>query len=239
MANSNNDTMVEITALIPTLNEAGAIGRTLERLRQLEPPVDVLVVDGFSSDHTEEIAQSYGAHVVLGPGGRGESLRLAAFTARRNVLWFLHADTLAPLDGAAKIIEALKDPTVVGGNFEIRFDGKGRSARFLTWLYPHLRHLGLVYGDSGIFVRRESYDRVGGLRPYPIFEDVDLVRRLRCIGRFVRVSSCVITSSRRFEGRNFGLVFARWLFLNVGYWLGIDPTTLGRWYPSARHARNP
>lgn len=230
---------MQITVLIPTLNEAKAIGCTLERLQQLEPPIDVLVVDGVSSDHTGEIAQSYGAQVVLGPGGRGASLKLAASRARGDALWFLHADTLAPLDAAAKIIEALKDPTVVGGNFEIKFDGNRRSARFLTWLYPHLRYVGLVYGDSGIFVRRESYDRVGGLRPYPIFEDVDLIRRLRCVGRFVRVSSCVVTSSRRFEDRNFGLVFACWLFLNVGYWLGINPTTLGRWYPSVRHARNP
>jgi cellulose synthase/poly-beta-1,6-N-acetylglucosamine synthase-like glycosyltransferase len=68
---------VQITVLIPTLNEAGAIGRTLERLQQLEPPIEVLVVDGFSSDHTGEIAQSYGAQVVFGPGGRGASLKLA------------------------------------------------------------------------------------------------------------------------------------------------------------------
>jgi rSAM/selenodomain-associated transferase 2 len=229
---------VQITVLIPTLNESNMIGRTLQQLQNLEPPVEVIVVDGFSCDSTREIALAHGAKVVLGSGGRGASLKLAASTVRGDVLWFLHADTLAPLDAATSIVEALKDPTVVGGNFRIKFDGKKWSARFLTWLYPYLRYLGLIYGDSGIFLRRESYDRVGGLRSYPVFEDVDLIRRLRRVGRFVRLSACVVTSSRRFEDRNFGLVFGRWLLLNLGYWVGIHPNTLGRWYPSERHARN-
>ena len=226
---------MQITVLIPTLNEAMVIGRTLQRIRDLQPHVDMLVVDGCSTDHTREIAQSHGAQVVLGFGGRGASLRTAADKASGEALWFLHADTLPPLDGAAKIAEALRDPDVVGGNFGIKFDSTGRDARFLTWLYPYLRYIGLIYGDSGIFVRREAYERVGGLRPYPVFEDVDLIRRLRDIGRLVRIPSCVITSSRRFHNRNFGLVFLKWFLLTVGYWLGVNPVVLGKWYPPRYH----
>jgi glycosyltransferase involved in cell wall biosynthesis len=180
------DPMVQISVLIPTLNEARTIGCTLERLQQLEPPVEVIVVDGFSSDQTGEIARSHGAYMVLGPGGRGAGLKLAASRARGNVLWFLHADTLAPLDGAAKIIEVLKDPTVVGGNFAIKFDGMSRSARFLTWLYPHLKYLGLVYGDSGIFVRRQSYDQV------EVFDHIQYSRTwTSSVGFAVSVALCV------------------------------------------------
>ena len=86
---------MQITVLIPTLNEARVIGRTLQRIRDLQPHVDMLVVDGYSTDQTREIAQSHGAQVVLGLGGRGASLRTAADKASGEALWFLHADTLA------------------------------------------------------------------------------------------------------------------------------------------------
>jgi hypothetical protein len=61
----------------------------------------------------------------------------------------------------------------------IRFDGERRAARFLTWLYPNLRRLGLLYGDSAIFVHGDVYRRMGGFQPFPIFEDLDFVERLK------------------------------------------------------------
>jgi hypothetical protein len=110
---------------------------------------------------------------------------------------------------------------------------------FLTWLYPRLRRLGLCYGDSGIFVRREAYQQLGGFRAYPIFEDLDLVQRLRKIGRVLHLPASVTTSSRRFEGRSFALTFARWSGLQVLYWLGVHPRTLGRLYTPIRGLETP
>jgi hypothetical protein len=111
------------------------------------------------------------------------------------------------------------------------------AARFLTWLYPRLRLLGLAYGDSGIFVRRAAYERAGGFKPFPIFEDLDLLRALWKQGRFVQAGACVVTSSRRFEGRSFTLTFARWSLLQGLYWLGVSPHTLARLYAPVRGAR--
>ena len=108
------------------------------------------------------------------------------------------------------------------------------AARFLAWLYGKLALIGLRYGDSGYFVRRSEYSAVGGFNPLPIFEDLDLMRRLRKRGRFVRVAATVTTSSRRFEGRVFALVFAWWAVLQILYWVGIPPRLLGTLY---RHVR--
>ena len=153
---------------------------------------------------------------------------------RADVVRADDADTTAPAEASERILEALCDATVVGGNFRVRFDGARPAARFLTWLYPHLRKLGLCYGDSGIFVRRDAYRRVGGFKPFPIFEDLELVRRLRRIGRMVHVPATVVTSSRRFAGRSFTLTFARWSALQVLYWLGVHPRRLGGMYESRR-----
>ncbi|HEY9284740.1 MAG TPA: hypothetical protein VIP46_14890, partial [Pyrinomonadaceae bacterium] len=167
---------------------------------------------------------------------RGAQMHAGACAARGHVLWFVHADTRPSAGCAARIEEALRDQSVVAGNFRVIFDGEARAARFLTWLYPRLRRLGLCYGDSAIFVRREAYERVGGFRAFPVFEDLDLVRRLRKVGRVAHLPAAVATSSRRFEGRSFALTFARWSLLQLLYWLGVHPRTLGRLYAPVRGA---
>ena len=225
-----------LSVVIPTLDEARSVGRTLDAALGVRGRVEVIVVDGGSRDATPDIARSRGVRVVTSERGRGAQMHAGARAARGRALWFLHADTLPPADGAELIAEALRDPSVVGGNFDVCFDGGGRPARFLTWLYPRLRRLGLCYGDSGIFVRRETYERVGGFRPFPVFEDLDLVRRLRRAGRVAHLEATVHTSSRRFEGRSFALTFARWSFLQALYWLGVDPRRLGRLYAPVRAA---
>lgn len=227
-----------LSVIIPTLNEARSIGATLDAVLSAAGRAEVLVVDGGSSDGTAEVVKSRtsgrGVRLLTSGRGRGLQMHTGACAARGRALWFLHADTLPPTDGPGRIAEALSDSSVVGGNFHVIFDGDGRAARFLTWLYPQLRRLGLCYGDSGIFVRRETYERLGGFRDFPIFEDLDLVRRLRKVGRVAHLSAAVTTSSRRFEGRSFALTFARWSLLQALYWLGVHPHTLGRMYASIR-----
>ena len=113
-------------------------------------------------------------------------------------------------------------------------NGRRQAARLLTWIYPRLRWFGLCYGDSGIFVRRTAYERAGGFRPFPIFEDLDLLRRLKRCGRFVHLLHSVTTSSRRFESSSFTLTFAWWTVLQVLYWMGVSPHFLGRLYAPIR-----
>jgi rSAM/selenodomain-associated transferase 2 len=223
-----------LSIIIPTLDEAHAIGATLDALRAVRGSVEVLVVDGGSRDGTLELLRARGVRVVEGARGRGQQMHAGACAARGRVLWFLHADTQPPAEACERIAEALGDPQVVGGNFHVRFDGALRAARFLTWLYTRLRRLGLCYGDSAIFVRRDAYLRVGGFKSFPIFEDLDLVRQLRRAGRMAHIPATVITSSRRFEGRSFALTFARWSVLQILYWLGVPPRTLGRMYAPVR-----
>ena len=161
-------------------------------------------------------------------------MHAGACLALGDILWFLHADTRPPVDALEHILEALHDPAVIGGNFALCFDGGTRPANLLTRMYPHFRKLGLVYGDSGIFVRRSAYEQAGGFAPYPIFEDLDLVRRAKRLGRFVHLPCQLVTSSRRFEGRSFTWTFARWVVMQVLYWGGVNPNALGRMYDRTR-----
>lgn len=232
--------IVLLSVIIPTLNEEHEIAATLAAVARIGRNVEVIVVDGGSTDRTAEIARANGVHVISSGRGRGLQLHNGAIAANGEIFLFLHADTILPPDAASNIISVLgREPAVIGGNFRIRFDGESFAARFLTWLYPKLRKLGLYYGDSAIFVRATAYSRSGGFRPLPLFEDLDLVNRLKPLGSLVHLPAEVVTSSRRFEGRSFAFTFAKWSIFQALYWAGVDPCILGRLYAPVRGTKRP
>lgn len=221
---------MRLSVIIPTLNEAAVLRVALTALEPLRGIADVIVVDGGSTDVTTSIAEGMQCAVLNSPRGRGLQLAAGAKAASGDVFWFLHADSIAPPDAAMQIERACATEGAVAGNFRLVFDGAEPGAKFITALYPQLRRIGLRYGDSGFFVRRSAYERAGGFRPLPIFEDLDLLRRVRPLGSWVTVKGPLVTSSRRFVGRPFVPVFARWTALQVLYWLGCEPERLGRMY---------
>lgn len=225
---------MRLAIVIPTLNEAEAIGSTLDAVFKVEGDCEVLVADGGSEDSTVNIVRAHGARVIQTARGRGIQMHAGALATSGEVLWFLHADTRPPPDSAARIFEALEQSDVVAGNFNLCFDGDSSQANLLTRAYPRFRKLGLCYGDSGIFCRRSAYEKAGGFQPYPIFEDLDLIKRLKRQGDFVHLPCRITTSSRRFEGRSFTRTFAHWTALQILYWMGVSPNRLGRAYAPIR-----
>jgi len=120
---------IVVSIIIPTLNEAASIKPTLEAIKSFGENVEIIIVDGASADETVSIAESYKIHVLKSSRGRGTQMHAGAKEATGEVLWFLHADTIAPPSAIEEIINALKDSNAVGGNFTIRFDGDFRAAR--------------------------------------------------------------------------------------------------------------
>lgn len=223
-----------ISVIVPTFNEARALGATLDVLADLPGVLEVIVVDGGSLDKTVAIARAHGVRPLHANRGRGVQMHAGAQAARGDILWFVHADTHPPADAARQIAESLARPRVSGGSFAVRFDSTSAQTRFLGWLYARLRRLGLCYGDASLFVRRGDYEQAGGFRSFPLFEDVDLVGRLRRRGRIVCLAAEVIVSSRRFDGRSFVRTLVCWMVLQLLYWFGVPPRLLARMYAPIR-----
>jgi rSAM/selenodomain-associated transferase 2 len=225
---------MRVSIIVPTLNEEAHIVENIRSLQQLSGEKEIIVVDGGSTDQTITLVSAQNVRVLEAPQGRGTQLHAGALASEGDALWFVHADTIPSLHALEDIRNSFKKDSVVGGNFGLIFDGPSRAAKRLTAIYPLLRILGLCYGDSGIFVRREVYFRVGGFGPLPLFEDLDLLRRLRRVGKFIHLNSRLVASSRRFEQRNFALVWLHWTTLQLLYWCGVPPNWLSRWYPHVR-----
>jgi rSAM/selenodomain-associated transferase 2 len=222
-----------ISVVVPTLNEAAVLGRTLAGL----PPgfSEVVVADGGSTDATAEIARAHGARVTVGPPGRGPQLNAGAAAAQGAVLLFLHADTALPPDAAGRIAAALADPGVVGGAFRLGIDSAdprlgciARAANLRT------RLTGVAYGDQAVFVRRTAFVAAGGFPEVPIMEDVALGRALKRLGRVVLLPARVRTSARRWEREGVLRTTLRNAALISLYLLGVPPARLARWYRDVR-----
>lgn len=224
---------MELSIIIPTLNEAPGLSKTLAALENCS--AEIIVVDGGSSDGTLKSAHEYTPHVVPSRPGRGVQQDTGARYAHGEVLLFLHADTLLPAGFNYIIKETLSEPGVVFGAFHLSIHPSTPGLKLIA-LMANLRSwlLHLPYGDQALFMRRRDYVDAGGFRNLPIMEDVDLVRRLKKTGRFKLARGDVKTSARRWKQE--GLVYAtlRNWSLMIRYLSGSSPRTLLRRYPDAR-----
>jgi rSAM/selenodomain-associated transferase 2 len=219
-----------ISVIMPTFNESVEIRQTIESIKKIADNLEIIVVDGGSSDNTIEIAKACDVIVISSEKGRGSQLHAGAKLAKGQILWFIHADTIPTVETVGQMQNALENSEILGGNFEIIFDGEAKSAKFLTWLYPHLRKIGLIYGDSAIFVRSDIYQEIGGFKPLSLFEDLEFINRLKKRGKIVNLEANVISSSRRFENRSFLVTFAKWSIFQGLYWFGVSPNFLAKKY---------
>jgi len=227
-------TQGELTAIIPTLNAAETLGRTLAALAGT---VDaVIVADGGSTDATRGIAAAAGARVIAAPRGRGP--QLAAGTEAATTAWLLviHADT-RPGPGWREAAAAfMTDPARAGqaGYFRFALDDTAPQARRLeravAW---RCRVLGLPYGDQGLLIRRDVLARLGGFRPIPIMEDVDLARRIGRAG-LVGLEADFVTSAARWRAEGWWARSARNLACLALWFAGVPPGRIARVYAARR-----
>jgi rSAM/selenodomain-associated transferase 2 len=230
---------MKLSVIVPTFNEETAITKMLDALSRLVNVDEIIIVDGGSTDETVSLIENYTFDkpfklLKTRQANRGFQMHEGTKHASGDVFWFVHADTL-PVQGCGrKIKKFMSMPQTSGGNFEIVFDGETKWARILTRLYPKLRAIGLVYGDSAMFAKREVYERIGGFRDLPLFEDVDLYKRLNRKGDFVTINISIHTSSRRFENNSFFWTFAKWSLFQGLYWLKVPPRILAKGYKTIR-----
>ena len=230
-----------LSVVIPTLDEAADIGRIVAELHAQDAPCEIVVADGGSADGTAEAARAAGATVISAPRGRGQQLRAGAAAAEGAVLLFLHADSRLGSGALSALLRGLEEsPAAVGGNFRILFDGGQLFDRRLERAYAWWRGFGRYYGDSGIFVRREAYEAIGGIRPIALMEDYDFARRLEAAGPTLCIDEPpLVSSSRRFRRRNKLAVVCGWIAIHALYHLGVPPERLARRYYRVPFSRRP
>ena len=222
---------MQVSIIVPVLNEAPLIRPFLAHLRERAPGAEIIVVDGASTDGTDELAARFCDQLVRsGERSRAKQMNAGARIATGDIFWFLHADAEVPSECLNEIGRIMRDPTVSGGYFRIRLprpvvyrftDGFAHYAGLL---------LRMRCGDHGIFCRRAAFADFGGFPNVPLMEDVEFFRRLRRCGRIVHSKKRIAASPRRYEAVGpVRLTFA-YGFIATLYLFGVSLPTLVRIY---------
>jgi rSAM/selenodomain-associated transferase 2 len=212
---------LDVSIIIPTLNAAAFLPRTLAALGDRN---EIIVVDGGSTDGTCELA--FGARVLTAPRGRGSQLAAGIAVAAHPWLLLLHADTrLSP-----NWLAVTHDDPACAGYFRFVLDSDDPRARRLERLVAwRSRVLGLPYGDQGLLIHRDLLRLVGGMKPIPLMEDVDLVRRLGR-ARLTPLPADAVTSARKWENQGYLRRSGRNLLCLSLWFAGVSPEKIQRIY---------
>lgn len=226
--------MPQLSIIIPTLNEEQWIERTLQAASAAAPDAEILVVDGGSDDATVARASKH-TQVISTKRGRGKQLNAGVAATSGEVLLFLHADTLAEAEGITELLTVMRDRSILGGAFRMRFDVQ-------TPLYKRIGHnvaqrslrTKSYTGDQAIFTSRHAFAQLGGYRDWPFMEDVDYSERMGKAGKVVLLTHEVETSARRHE--RWGLLRTQLtvILIRILYLLKVPPVAYEWLWPPIR-----
>ncbi len=221
-----------LSVVIPVLNAAGTIGDAVERWSASDVVDEVVVIDGGSDDATVEDAILAGAKTRISPTGRGHQLAAGAVAASGDWLLFVHADTALGPGWQTVVRRFMADPGNLfrAGYFRFALNDPAPAARRLergvAW---RCKWLGLPYGDQGMLIGAQFYERLGGYPPVPLMEDVALVRRIA--GHRLKALPCdAVTSAARYQRDGYVLRPLRNLACLALYFLGVPPAGLVGFY---------
>jgi len=230
--------MMKLSIVMPVLDEAAEIEAALAALTPYrQRGVEVIVVDGGSSDATAELAHPLADRVLSASRGRAAQMNAGAAAAQGDVLLFLHADTRLPEDADRLVFDGLARSDRAWGRFDIRIDGGGLLGVVAAMMNARSRLTGIATGDQALFVTRAAFDGVGGFPPIALMEDVALSARLKRIGRPLALRARVTTSARRWRRHGTLRTVLLMLRLRLAYFLGADPAKLARHYGYAASER--
>lgn len=222
-----------VSVIIPTLNEAAGLAALLEALR-VQKPHEIIVADGGSTDATQEAARRADLFLTA-PRGRAAQLNAGAARATGDVLLFLHADCTPEVGALEQAERCLRRRGVAAGCFTMRVQAAGALFRWIDCVATaRVRLAGLVYGDQGLFLRRDLFERLGGFPPLRFLEDVAFSRKLRRSGRIVVAPARILVSPRRWQRTGvLRQTLRNWTLLCL-WAAGAHPDRLASSYPAIR-----
>lgn len=224
----------EISIIIPVLNEASIINRTIDDILSLpfDGKVEVIVVDGSPHGETLNVIETQGIKKIVSQMGRPYQMNAGALDADGEILLFLHADTELPRDALEMISSVMGKREFVGGAFDLGIKSDRPVFRLIEMAASfRARVTRIPYGDQAIFVRKEYFRALGGFREVPLMEDVEFMRRIKGAGdKIYIIPKKVKTSVRRWEKEGvLCCTFRNWSLITL-YSAGVPPERLAAFY---------
>ena len=228
-----------VSIIIPVLNEVATVVACLQTLQSLSTPgstvtLEIIVVDGGSSDATVALATPLADQLIVAGPGRAGQMNAGVKASSGEYVLFLHADTRLPKEILAVIASWQNAGPSRWGFFSVKLSGSARPLRIVeTMMNWRSRLTGIGTGDQCLFVNRQLFNSIGGFANIPLMEDIEICQRLKRMNKPQVESHPVVTSSRKWEREGiFKTILLMWR-LRLAYFFGTKPEELARKYYSS------
>lgn len=226
-----------LSIIIPTRRLGESLARYIDQALAQWPNTEIVVVepDDLEPEPLKAAFATLPIQRLPGPRGRGTQGNAGARCAQGELLMFLHDDTQLPAEAPEVLAQAFGEPRIEAACFRLRFD----RSHWLLAVYAFFSRIESVwttFGDQALVMRREVFIQLGGFPDWPLFEDVELTRRLRRRGGLVKLPSTVTTAATRYNQR--GIVRQQWrnALLLSRFLLGGSPWKLAAIYEAQPRA---
>jgi rSAM/selenodomain-associated transferase 2 len=218
---------MKLSVIIPALNAIHLLPAAVARLKA-EGVDEIIIADGGSTPPPSGLGES--VQVISAASGRGQQLQAGAAAATGDWLLFLHADTRLGDGWREAVRDHVRDHPGYAAFFRFALDDASPAARRLERVVAlRCRLLALPYGDQGLLISRRLYGAVGGFRPIPLMEDVDIVRRIGR-ARLVTLDVPAVTSAARYRREGYLRRMGRNLLCLSLFFAGVDPARIRKIY---------
>lgn len=211
-----------ISIIIPVFNEAETIVKTIDNLRErcAEVEVEIIIIDGGSTDDTIALAEARNVKVVSGRKGRARQMNYGASFAQHEILYFLHADSQPPRNFCAAILNA-QQRGFVSGCFRLKFDLDHWFLKANSW-FTKFNVNAVRFGDQSLFITKEIFQKSGGFREdLIVMEDQEIIHRIKEQGKFIVMNDYLITSARKYLENGIyrmqGIFYCIWALYYLGF----------------------
>lgn len=219
----------KISVIIPVLNDAFHLDILLNAIMQSDATdsllQEVIVVDGGSSDHLDQVVTKYAATLINAPKGRSVQMNFGARHASGAILHFIHADALPPRSFLVDIAERAEGGGVVGC-FRSLFQTKSCMLRACSYF---TRFQGIVFRGGGqtLWIERELFERLGGYQErMQLMEEYDLIQRASKLASFQIIPKNVLVSDRDYQKYGSWRLQALYGIVYVLYFSGASQETI-------------
>ncbi|NQX86193.1 MAG: glycosyltransferase family 2 protein [Flavobacteriaceae bacterium] len=240
--------MSNISIIIPVYNEEQTILQLIRHLNThsiTKAVLEIIIVDGGSSDNTQHILKSqltskqppdsklqFTDKLVLlnAPKGRAKQMNAGAKVARGTILYFLHADSFPPLGFDESILISLKK-NHFAGCFKMQFDHNHWWLQLAGWL-TQFNYRACRGGDQSLFVSKQIFTNLGGFdEQFVIYEDINFINKLYDKYNFtVLKKASITTSARRYKTNGIWKLQYHFWIIYIKKWFGASAKDLQAYY---------